>query len=104
MHDKLLLILSQASMTSEWVKTEIAKARKREIKEGRRILFPIRLCSIETLRDWECFDADTGKDSAREIREYFIPDFSNWKDHNAYRLAFDRLLRDLQGDPKPGSA
>jgi len=28
-----------------------------------------------------CFDADTGKDSAREIREYFIPDFSNWKNH-----------------------
>jgi len=24
------------------------------------------------LRDWECFDPDTGKDSAREIRE-FIP-------------------------------
>jgi len=104
MHDKLLLILSPASMTSEWVKTEIAKARKREITERRRILFPIRLCSFETLRDWECFDADAGKDSAREIREYFIPDFSNWRDHSAYRLAFDRLLRDLEGDPKPVSA
>lgn len=28
-YDKLLLILSDASMTSEWVNTEIAKARKR---------------------------------------------------------------------------
>lgn len=97
-HDKLLLILSPASMESEWVKTEISKARKREIKEGKRVLFPIHLCSFETLRDWECFDADTGKDSAREIREYFIPDFSNWKNHDAYKLAFDRLLRDLQGE------
>jgi uncharacterized protein YjbI with pentapeptide repeats len=103
-YDKLLLILSPASMESEWVKTEISKARKREIKEGRRVLFPIRLCSFETLRDWECFDADAGKDSAREIREYFIPDFSNWKDPDSYHLAFDRLLRDLQGDPKPVSA
>jgi TIR domain-containing protein/pentapeptide repeat protein len=97
MHDKLLLILSEHSMRSEWVKTEISKARKREIKEGRQVLFPIRLCSIEELRDWECFDADTGKDSAREIREYFIPDFSNWKDHDTYKMAFDRLLKDLQG-------
>jgi hypothetical protein len=48
------------------------------------------------LRDWECFDADTGKDSAREVREYFIPDFSRWKDHEAYQQAFDRLLRDLK--------
>ena len=99
-YDKLLLILSPDSMASEWVKTEIFKAREREIKEGRRVLFPIRLCSFEALRDWNLFDADTGKDLAREIREYFIPDFSNWKDHDAYKLAFDRLLRDLQGEPK----
>jgi uncharacterized protein YjbI with pentapeptide repeats len=99
-HDKLLLILSPASMESEWVKTEISKARKREIKENRRVLFPIRLCSFETLRDWECFDADAGKDSAREIREYYIPDFSSWKNHDSYKLAFDRLLKDLQGKPE----
>ena len=34
---------------------------------------PIRLVDFEKLRDWENFDAGTGKDSAREIREYFIP-------------------------------
>jgi hypothetical protein len=103
-YDKLLLILSPASMESEWVKTEISKARKREIRERKQVLFPVRLCSFEALRDWECFDADTGKDSAREIREYFIPDFSNWKDHDSYRLAFDRLLKDLQGKPESPSA
>ena len=104
MHDKLLLILSPESMKSEWVRTEISKARKREIKEGRRVLFPIRLCSFDTLRDWECFDSDAGKDSAREIREYFIPDFSNWKDHDAYKKAFDRLLKYLQGNADPSLA
>ncbi len=107
LHDKLLLILSPHSMESEWVKTEIAKARKREVRdpEGvlkRRVLFPIRLAPFETLRDWECFDADTGKDSAREIREYFIPDFSNWKDHDSYQEAFQRLISDLKAsDTKP---
>jgi uncharacterized protein YjbI with pentapeptide repeats len=102
LHDKLLLILSPHSMASEWVKTEIAKARKREMRDQRRVLFPIRLAPFETLRDWECFDADTGKDSAREIREYFIPDFSNWKNHDSYQEAFQRLISDLKAsDSKP---
>jgi uncharacterized protein YjbI with pentapeptide repeats len=95
-HDKLLLILSPHSMESEWVKTEIAKARKREVRNQRRVLFPIRLAPFAALRDWECFDADTGKDSAREIREYFIPDFSNWKNHDSYREGFKRLLKALK--------
>ncbi len=102
LHDKLLLILSPYSMESEWVKTEIAKARKREVRDQRRVLFPIRLAPFETLRDWECFDADAGKDSAREIREYFIPDFSNWKNHDSYQEAFQRLISDLKAsDSKP---
>jgi hypothetical protein len=98
LHDRLLLILSEHSMSSEWVNTEIAKARKREVKEGKRVLFPVRLVEFEVLRDRECFDGDTGKDSAREIREYFIPDFSNWKDHDSYRTAFQRLVSDLKAE------
>ncbi|SPE40119.1 Pentapeptide repeat protein [Candidatus Sulfotelmatobacter sp. SbA7] len=66
LHDKLLLILSPHSIESEWVKTEIAKARRREVRDRRRVLFPIRLAPFETLRDWECFDADTGKHSLRD--------------------------------------
>ena len=96
LHDRLLLILSEHSMSSEWVKTELAKARKRETKEGKRVLFPVRLVGFERLRDWECFDADTGKDSAREIREYFIPDFSNWKEHDSYQAGLGRLISDLK--------
>lgn len=98
-YDRLLLILSDHSMNSSWVESEIAKARKREVREKRQMLFPVRLVDFEVLRDWEHFDADTGKDSAREIREYFIPDFSNWKNHDSYKKAFDRLLRDLKSKP-----
>jgi hypothetical protein len=97
-YDRLLLIVSDHSMQSEWVKTEIANARRREVQENRRLLFPIRLVDFEVIRNWTCFDADTGKDSAREIREYFIPDFSNWQDHDSFEHAFDRLLRDLKAD------
>ncbi|HET6843924.1 MAG TPA: toll/interleukin-1 receptor domain-containing protein [Candidatus Angelobacter sp.] len=104
-HEKLLLILSPNSIHSEWVKTEIAKARKRELDEKRRVLFPILLdLSFHELREWECFDADTGKDSAREIREYFIPDFSKWKDHDAYRQSFEKLLKGLKGDETKAAA
>ena len=40
--------------------------------------------------------AQEGSDSAREIREYFIPDFSTWKDHDAYTKAFESLLKALK--------
>ena len=97
LHDKLLLVLSENSIRSEWVMNEIRRTRKAEIKENRRKLFPIRLVDWGTLNDWECFDADTGKDLAVEVRdEYLIPDFSNWEDHASYKPAFDRLLRDLK--------
>jgi hypothetical protein len=97
-HDRLLLVLSEHSMSSNWVRDEIRRARRAELKENRRKLFPIRLVEFKTLEDWECFDADVGKDSAVEIREYFIPDFSNWKDHDSFEAAFARLLNDLKAE------
>ncbi len=96
-YDKLLLVLSETSMASEWVKTEIYHARQREQKEGKQVLFPIRLVPFEKIEGWQAFDADIGKDMAREIREYFIPDFSNWKDHDAFEERFAKLLKDLRG-------
>jgi hypothetical protein len=97
-YDKLLLILSDASMSSGWVKTEIANARAREVEQNRRMLFPITLVPFDRIRTWKSFDADTGIDSAREIREYLVPDFSNWKNDASYQQAFERLLRDLKAD------
>lgn len=95
-YDKLLLILSADSMASEWIKTELRGALAAERRQARRKLFPISLVPFKVIRDWEAFDADRGKDMGVEVREYFIPDFSNWKDHDAYQKAFDRLLRDLE--------
>jgi TIR domain len=97
-HDKLLLILSRHSMSSSWVKTEVAKARDREEREKKQLLFPITLASFEDVKKWELFDADRGIDSAKEIREYFIPDFSNWMDHESYQTAFQRLVENLKAE------
>jgi hypothetical protein len=102
LHDKLLLVLSKNSLQSDWVMTEIRRARKAEREENRRKLFPIRLVDFEAIQQWECFDADSGKDLTVELREYFIPDFSNWKDHDAFENAFDRLLRDLKAEEDNG--
>jgi uncharacterized protein YjbI with pentapeptide repeats len=106
-HDKLLIVLSEHSMDSEWVTTEIANAREREKSEGSQVLFPVRLTSMDAITSWRCFDADIGKDSAKEIREYYIPDFSNWQDHDSFEREFAKLLKGLKQPraiPKAGSA
>ncbi len=95
-HDQLLLVLSEQSLKSEWVKTEIRKARQAEHREHRRKLFPIRLVSFSRLEKWQCLASDPDEDLAAEVRSYHIPDFSNWKDHDAFESAFADLLRDLR--------
>jgi hypothetical protein len=58
---------------------------------------PISLVPYDRIKEWQASD-DTGKDSAREIREYFIPDFCNRKDHDSYQKAFSEVVRDLRAD------
>jgi hypothetical protein len=98
-YDKTLIVLSESSLQSEWVMTEIRKAREVEIREERSKLFPITLVNFESIRRWKCFDADTGKDLAVEVREYPIPDFSNWKDQEVFENEFNRLLIGLMAKP-----
>jgi hypothetical protein len=50
LHDKILLILSQHSKSSNWVNTEIANARAREGREHKQLLFPITLAPFEIWR------------------------------------------------------
>jgi hypothetical protein len=97
-YDKLLVLLSDYSIQSEWVKTEIRRAKRRELKEDRKLLFPIRLTSLDSIREWSFFEG--GIDLAAEIREFFLPDFSNWNDPVAFERNFNRLIKDLEAaDP-----
>jgi uncharacterized protein YjbI with pentapeptide repeats len=95
-HDKFILILSESSINSEWVATEIKRTRIYEKQENKQRLFPISLIEYEDLKEWELFDSDTVTDLASEVRSYYIPDFSNWEDDHSYKKAFDRLLKDLK--------
>jgi len=89
-HDKLLLILSEHSVQSEWVEHEVEHAFDRERIEKKNILFPVRL-------DESVMDSTTGW-AGNIRRQRHIGDFSRWKDHDSYKRAFDRLLRDLKAE------
>jgi uncharacterized protein YjbI with pentapeptide repeats len=88
LYDKLLLVLSKDSVKSLWVEAEVEAAFEKERKQGRTGLFPIRLddAVMETEEAW-----------AAEIRRTrHIGDFRRWKNHDDYKKAFERLMRDLK--------
>jgi hypothetical protein len=93
LHDKLLLVLSSTSVSSDWVEKEVETAMERERQEKRTVLFPIRLddAVMEIPNGWP----------ADIRRNRHIGDFRKWKNHDDYQKAFDRLLRDLKADQKP---
>lgn len=89
-NDKLLLILSESSVASEWVEYEVETALARERKEKRDILFPIRLddAVMESTTAWAAHIQD-----ARHIT-----DFTRWKEYDEYQKGLTRLLCDLKQD------
>ncbi len=89
-YDKLMVILSQNSIPSRWVKDEVEAAFEKEDKQKKLVLFPIRLDDtvMETNQAWAA--------SLRRIRH--IGDFTKWKDHDSYQTALARLLHDLKAD------
>jgi uncharacterized protein YjbI with pentapeptide repeats len=94
--ERLVLVLSEASMKSNWVAAEILEARHAEKEQGVNKLFPVRIVDVEKIHRWQLFDSDTGEDLARIVREYHILDFSTWRNtvHKAESVA--RLMRDLK--------
>jgi hypothetical protein len=96
--DKLIHVFTEASLGTEWLTTEVYLTRRREQEEGRRILFPVRLVPSERVRAWSCVDPETEEDVAVELREFAIPDFSNWQNEAAVQSSWQRLLNDLAID------
>jgi hypothetical protein len=54
------------------------------------------LTDYPTLKEWECLDSATGEALAEAVRKYHLPDFSSWKNHDAFERAFARLEKDLR--------
>jgi len=91
--DKILLILSESSIASDWVEDEVTKGFAEERERSTIVLFPIRLddAVMHTNEAW-----------ARKLRDQRnIGDFRQWKDHDAYQRSFERIVRDLKVEMKP---
>jgi uncharacterized protein YjbI with pentapeptide repeats len=85
--DKLLLILSENSIGSDWVEDEVNKAFAEERDRKQPVLFPVRIDDsvLQSPEPW-----------ARKLRDQRnIGDFRKWKLHDAYQAGLNRLLRDL---------
>jgi uncharacterized protein YjbI with pentapeptide repeats len=94
--DKLLLVLSEHSVKSAWVEHEIERALAKELRTLKVVLFPVRLD--------DAIKSSTATWAQEIYEDRNVGDMRQWKDHDAYRKAFERLLRDLRQEgasPKP---
>lgn len=95
LHDKLLLVLSENSVLSQWVEREVETAFEKE-KDGKLVLFPITLDDSFLSTD-VAWAADI-----RRTRN--VGNFKEWQAHELYSRGLERLVRDLKavGTPVPG--
>jgi len=104
LRDKLILVLSENSVKSDWVAFEVEQAEEEEKKRHpdwpedepleKPVLFPIQI--DDSLK--EC-----NEQWARKIKRHrHIGDFRGWKNADDYKKAFERLLRDLKGGKGSG--
>ena len=96
LYDKMIVVLSTESMNSSWVEEEIITALTRQDREGRTILFPISIVPFDDVRQWKCMDADSGRDLAREIRRFYVPEFVRWADEKSFNEALYGLIEALR--------
>lgn len=87
LREKVLLVLSEDSLKSDWVEDEVTKAFEEERRRGQTVLFPVRLddAVMDTNEAW----------AAKLRRDRHIGDFTRWKEHDEYQKSFERVLRDL---------
>ena len=97
-HHKLLLILSEDSITSDWIAQEVETALAKEKQHNQVLLFPLRVDNtvLETEPGW----------LAQLKNTHHISGFSQWQDQDAFQQEFQRILRGLraaQGELDPAS-
>lgn len=84
----VLLVLSEHSLSSDWVEHEVRTAREWGKEIGRDTLCPIALDD-----SWK--DSRWPKRVMEQIMEYNILDFSKWKDDGKFGETFRKLLEGL---------
>jgi TIR domain/Pentapeptide repeats (8 copies) len=89
-NDKLLLVCSNESLSSEPVMREIERCLAREDREHRNILFPISI-------DGHLFDV-WQHERKQDILRKVVGDFRNWNDPERYANALQTLLVALRAE------
>jgi uncharacterized protein YjbI with pentapeptide repeats len=87
LHDRVVLICSEASLKSEPVLRELERALQREDREHRDILFPIRIDDY-IFSSW---DHPRKADVVAKV----VGDFSGWRDPGHYRQSLTKLVGSL---------
>jgi uncharacterized protein YjbI with pentapeptide repeats len=92
LRDRVLLILSEHSINSDWVEDEVTAGFEEERNRGEEVLFPIRLddAVMKTKEAW-----------ASKLRARLIGDFTHWENHRDYKRSFERVVRDLTKPKAP---
>ena len=95
-YDKLLLVLSEHSVNSQWVEQEVETALLRERETNALVLFPVRLddAAFSVKAGWPALVTNTRN----------IGDFRKWKEPDMFEATFGRLLRDLKAARETGQA
>lgn len=95
--DKLLLILSEHSVNSQWIREEVEMALRKELELKQmkdcvqQVLFPIRL-------DDALLEANPGWSNLIK-NSHTIFDFCNWKIDSSYQKGVEQLVRALAVPP-----
>jgi len=84
--DKVVLVLSESSIKSDWVEDEVTKAFEEERRRGRNVLFPIRIDDsiFATSEPW-----------ATKLRSRNIADFRKWRTQKEFDKAFEKIRSEL---------
>jgi hypothetical protein len=84
--DRLLLILSEHSIKSEWVEDEVTKAFDEERRRDAKIIFPVRLDDsiMQSSEPW-----------AEKLRVRHICDFRRWRARKYYEQSFEQIRSNL---------
>src|SRR5712692_2147216 len=86
-YDKIIHVLSEHSLASNWFRIEVKAALDKEKNEELQVLFPVCLDTtyMESPHQW-----------VTDLRQtHHIYDFTQWENDEEYRKGFDQLLSDV---------
>lgn len=85
--DRVILVCSEDSLSSDWVRWEIDRTREQEKARGKTILYPVML--DDAVLSWN-------DSRASRIREILVGDFRGATKGRAFKERFGRLMEGLR--------